>query len=634
MLRAMTTRAYACLMGLFLFSPLFPLSAQAQPLRVDASAERMRVDGSLSEWKGARFVTLGSTPSSSLGYAFANADGGLYVGAEVNDDRLVRTGTPGPGQDALVLTLAMITRGTTLTTTEVWLHPGEPGESKAIAAIGGKGAKLSPSSAVKIVEGPNKSGAGYVIEAFIPWKAIPGGEIWDGGRGALRFEDVDGSSSTVESTVKAGKPEQLPRLIVGEGNQDFFGAFAREKNLVGLEPRYDFRGQVYGDKRPERVVLIDRYMVVYGPGYKDGKSYGFLQLPLGLSGGLKSAELRDLTGDGIEELIVVCRQKNDLGVREVWQAFALDVANPISMFGFELRKETRSGFVEAKLALEQDRGATTFVVSRGKASGLDAQSFQESSATDIEPILPPWLDVTSRRYRYQKGKLIKVDEQRDWTKADAKPGASKASQAAAPVQEEMIAPTLEAVLDLFKEQRGVAKQAKPSRHLHGNLLGKSSEEDLFVFGNTLVIVGPEVGSGGGYIAYGLPVASEGDLRHVGLADVTGDKRAEIFVRVRQALSGAEGAARGMMLVHQVDEQGRVTRLLTAEVFRYQGQKRIVNKVSTDGGSLTISAGDAIGWNANDYPFTNDETAGSARLLLPWKDRAKRYKFARGALVAE
>lgn len=595
----------------------------------------MRVDGALSEWKGAHFAMLGNTPGSSLGYAFATADDGLYIGAEINDDRLVRTNGAGPGQDALVLTLAMITQGTTLTTTEVWLHPGEAGESKAVAGVGPKGATPKVSSAIKIVEGPNKSGAGYVIEAFIPWKVVPGGEIWDQGRGALRFEDVDGSTPQVWNSANAAKPQDLPRLIAGSGQQDFLGAFAKEKNLVGIEPRFDFRGQVFGDKRPERVVIIDRYMLVYGPGYKDGSAYGFLQLPVGMGGGLKSAELRDLTGDGVDELVAVMRQKNDLGVREIWQAYALDVANPIALFGFELRKEVRGGFVESSLSIDKDRaGVTNFVVTRGKASGLDEKSFQEERATNLEPILLPWQAVSSRRYRYEKGRLTKIDELRDVVKGSAQPTASKASQSVAPVEDVSVAPTLEAVLALFKEQRGVPANSQPSRHLRGNLLGKKSEEDVFVFGTALVIVGPEVGGGGGYIAYGLPVPSDGDLRYVGLADVTGDKRAEIFVRVRQPLAGMDGVARGVMLVLQVDEQGRVSRVFSAEVFRYQGDKRVVNQVQTSGGALTIEPGSAVGWSSTDYPFTDEEIGGAGRLLLPWKDTAKRYKFVRGVLVAD
>ena len=38
----------------------YAVPAAAQPLRVDRSAERMRVDGALREWKGAHFSTLGS----------------------------------------------------------------------------------------------------------------------------------------------------------------------------------------------------------------------------------------------------------------------------------------------------------------------------------------------------------------------------------------------------------------------------------------------------------------------------------------------------------------------------------------------------------------------------------------------
>jgi hypothetical protein len=199
----------------------------AMPLRIDASGERMRVDGALKEWKGARFNELGSGDDTSLRFSLAIADGGLYIAAELRDDTLV-TGDKG---DALVLTIEM-PDGDTLVDSELWLLPGEAGKSKARAllAVDGHAAKVEPS--VQVVEGPRDSGPGYVIEAFMPWKLVRGAEIWEQGRGSLRFVDVDGGSDRTTIATALGSRGTLPRFVLGEGNQDLLGSFVKDNNLI------------------------------------------------------------------------------------------------------------------------------------------------------------------------------------------------------------------------------------------------------------------------------------------------------------------------------------------------------------------------------------------------------------------
>ena len=54
----------------------------------------------------------------------------------------------------------------------------------------------------------------------------------------------------------------------------------RRDRSVGPEvsPKVDLRVQVTGDARPERVVLIGRDIVVFGPGFKGGTGYSFVTL--------------------------------------------------------------------------------------------------------------------------------------------------------------------------------------------------------------------------------------------------------------------------------------------------------------------------------------------------------------------
>ena len=70
-------------------------------------------------------------------------------------------------------------------------------------------------------------------------------------------------------------------------------------------PKSDLRVQVTGDARPERVVLVGRDIVVFGPGFKGGAGYSFVTLAqFADAADMTEMSARDLTGDGDADLIV------------------------------------------------------------------------------------------------------------------------------------------------------------------------------------------------------------------------------------------------------------------------------------------------------------------------------------------
>jgi hypothetical protein len=479
------------------------------PLRVDQSGERMRVDGALREWKGARFTSVAGRGETRLRFALATADGGLYVGAEIEDDRLLRSQGAGPKQDALVLTLAM-PAAAGAQVTELWLHAGEAGRSRAVAALRSGRGGLRDDARIKVVEGPRDGGAaGYVLEAFIPWAAVAGAEIWEQGRGALRYEDVDasGRAPTVVATADATSPERLPALALGDGQRDLLGAFLEAQQLTGVKPRFDLRGNVYGGALPERVAIVDKFVVVHGPEYQKGESYGFLTLPLGTGGGIKDAQLIDLTADGRAELVTTLRQRNELGAREVWMVYSLAEESPRAAFGVELRKEVAGGFVENTLSLERRAAKPPrIVVKPGRTANLAADSYRESAAADVQPIILPWSGVKARTFGHVDGSFSLIDELRVASAGTGgAPHAASTEVAPATPELEPIAPSVEALLAHFKAQQKLPRGLAPRRRQHGNLGFGPEREQLFEIDRHLVVVGPEVGQGASFLAYTLPV---------------------------------------------------------------------------------------------------------------------------------
>jgi hypothetical protein len=615
--------------------------ALAQPLRVDRSAERMRVDGSLREWKGAHFATLGEGDDAALRYALASVDDGWFVGAEISDQLLVRKPGVGPGQDALVLSFAAQDAQGKQRATELWLHAGETGRSRAQAglAAAGKAPRLEPR--IQVVEGPRSAGAGYVIEAFIPFALLADGGPWEQGRAQLRLLDVDAQHKPARAlaTSDATRPDDWPRIALGTGQNDPLGSFARSQGLSGVAPRYDLHGDVAGDASQERVVLLDKFVVVYGPRYKGGDGYAYFTLPFSAGGGLVSAQLEDATGDGHEELFVRVRQRNDLGARELFLVLSLAESGIAPLLRVELKKEANGGFVESQLDIEKSRrGARRIRVASGRAQGLDALSYQERPAADAEPILLPWGDVKSRTYAFDGARFAVVDEQKR-PAAKAETSRQPASVSAIPAAAEQdapraAAPSLAAVLAQFKRDQRLPESAQPERQLHANLWVGPADEALSAFGSTLVLAGPDLGGGGSYMAYKLPIAAPADLLYLGAADVTGYGLSEALVRIGQQLSGADGVRREVLLVLRADAQGRIGRILAVEVARRQGAKAVVNRVRSERGALSIEPGQAQGLEQTSYPFLNEATGGVDRLLLPWLDRPRRYRLAGDRLVAE
>jgi hypothetical protein len=637
-------------LGFFTFVCLVMIAARvsAQPLRVDRSDERMRVDGALREWKGAHFVTLGSGGDAALRYALASTGEGFYLGAEISDEALVRHKGVGPGQDALVFGLAMQDAQRKLRVTEFWLHAGEPSRSQAQAGYAEAGKPPLPEPRIQVVEGPRSEGAGYVIEAFIPFALVEGSELWEQGRAHLRLEDVDRaqkpSLETTLATSDVTRPSDWPRIALGTGQVDHLASFAQSKGLSGTEPRFDLRGNVAGDATPERVVILDKFVLVYGKQYQRGETYAYFALPFSTGGGLVSAQLEDATGDGHEDLFVRVRQRNDLGARELLLVLSLAENSIAPLFSVELKKEAKGGFVESQLDIEKpSHGGRRIRVATGRAQGLDALTYQENPAVDAEPILLPWGDTKSRTYAFNGSRFAVVDEQkRPVAKLAAvvstsnialgPASASPLPVAAAPSQEAR--PDLNAVLAQFKRDQKLPPGAQPERQLRANIWVGPAEEQLSAFGATLVLAGPDIAGGTGYLAYKLPITDLADLLYLGAADVTGDGLREPFVRIKQPLSGAAGVYREVLLVLRADAHNRFVRILVAEVARRQGERAIVNRVRHERGKLLIEPGEAQGFSQATYPFRNEATGGVERLLLPWLDRPLRYRLEGERLVAE
>ncbi len=614
----------------------------------------IRVDGMLREWHGVRFAQVGEGDDGSMRYALAYDDGGLYVAASVADQRIIRTRHPGPKEDAVIFTFAAPS-GHHLQAEDVWLWAGVPGRFAASAGIGRLGGHPHPLSGVQIVEGPRRGGAGYVLEAYIPWRRLPGGSHWQEAHGAIRLRDVDEEAHPMIAAEPSSAPidphalDRLPELRPSGGEHALLTPFLRQEGLEAAVPRFNLHGNVSGDRRPEHVMVIGNFAVVLGPGYRGGQGYDFLQLPTTSPSDVRSAELVDLTGDGRDELTLRLREHDERGSRDLWQVVAFDGTHVQPIFAIEVRKQTSAGWVEAELSVRRGRHHPAQIeVHIGHAHGLP-DHFRESSATDAESILVPWGPVEERVYRWDGHRFAKVSEQVNphavnavWDGhrfapvhgAAAAAGSTQAENAAEPERAAPapLPPSMQDLVAQVRHARHVARGVRPRFEAHANVAEDRRDETLMVLGKALLIVGPGYRGGSGYFWYEVPVASPDDLLAMRAVDVTGDGVAEVLLKVRQHIGDI---TRQVLLVYQLAGTS-FQRVLAVEVGRSDGDNRITDSIHFAGrgsrAALEIRPGSARGWGAGNWPFTGGTNDGVAPLLVPWRDHAVRYRFVRGQLV--
>ena len=620
---------------------LFCGEASAQVgLRVAQVADgAVRVDGSLREWRGERFVDVGSGSDAALSYALRYDSTGIYVGATVNDERLVRTARPSTNEDAVVLTVAVPAGRGRYRAVDVWLYAGVPGRQAGSAAVGPLGGRARAASAIRVVEGPTRGG--YVIEAHVPFGAI-GGSRWEDGRGAIRLRDVDTEArpeveaELASATIDPRHPERLPSFEPTGGDRATLRDFLRRQGLEGTQPRHDLRGDVAGDRAPERVIVVDRYVLVLGRG---ASSFLYLDLPVVSAAGIRDADLVDLTGDGKREIAITMRQSNDRGSRDLWQVYTVgeDAIRPL--FGIELRKQTSEGFVESRLRVRRARrGAALIEVTAGRSNGLDADNLRESPPADVEAMLLPWGPKLSKTWQWDGQRFVVVRERDnpDYRDPTARAATERASRgpsrtSGGGASQEQRGPSVDDLIAAFKRQAGLSPRARPRFRTVANVAEGREDEHVMVFDEALVVVGTGFRGGTGWFHFALPVAAAEDVLSVETADLTGDGRQELLFRVRRSV---EDVQREILIVHQFRPTG-FPRLLAVEVAREQGGARIENQVSVQrarrASVLAIAPGRARGWDAQSWPFQDGTGDGVEPILLPWRDRAVRYEYRGGEL---
>jgi hypothetical protein len=260
---------------------------------------------------------------------------------------------------------------------------------------------------------------------LLPWGAVKSQTYkWDGTRFA-KFKEVP---QTPTAPAPPALPPQIkpiePAPAAVAKNMSVqaatFEQFKRDMHVSpDTKPKVDLEANVDGDAKNERVILIGRDIVVFGPGFKGGTTYAYVTLSqFADADDIKEMQVRDLTGDGLADMVV-------RGVRKVQnggQTVAADVMFVYSMqngaltrvFGIETARELQGKRVQGTVQFVPAKSGKGFdiLAAPGRAIGWTEKDFpwaqEQPGSGSIEPLLLPWGKIPSVRYAWSGTSFAKA----------------------------------------------------------------------------------------------------------------------------------------------------------------------------------------------------------------------------------
>ncbi len=232
---------------------------------------------------------------------------------------------------------------------------------------------------------------------------------------------ISGTTFTVASTTKHKGSEGATSVPPTEAmpashptpqatKPDIEKVYASYKTVGGESgtPRFDLSGDVDDDTTPERVLLQDKDLVVFGPGFKNGLGYAYTTLAFDKPEDIESVTLKSVTGDSKASVVVrgILRSKapKDAGggdvEREIELVYRVQNEALKRVFGAEVSRALGSNKIVASLSYSGGKA----VLAPGKAIGFTRDTYPFNQDTGpvggIEPLPLPWGDAKATTYTW------------------------------------------------------------------------------------------------------------------------------------------------------------------------------------------------------------------------------------------
>jgi hypothetical protein len=272
--------------------------------------------------------------------------------------------------------------------------------------------------------------ASDVEPILFPWGGVRSQTWrWDGshftkGKEVAQKEQIPGGGTAEHPPPHPAEPPTPKVSHGGSLSEAMLDQYRRDRGVAGdVAPKSDLRVQVSGDARPERVALVGRDIVVFGPGFKGGTGYSYVTLAqFADAADVTEMSARDLTGDGNADLIVrgVRHLSADGGKVDSEVLFVYQVQGDAitRIFGIETARERSNKRVQGLVQFIPAPGNKTFDVlsAPGRATGWTEKTYPWAQDTpqdapggsDVEPLVLPWGGIGSVRYRWNGSQFTKL----------------------------------------------------------------------------------------------------------------------------------------------------------------------------------------------------------------------------------
>jgi hypothetical protein len=218
-----------------------------------------------------------------------------------------------------------------------------------------------------------------------------------------------------ESAAPPPRPVEPPTPVVAKGGDlsaSLLDQYRKDRGVpASVKPKVDLKVQVSGDGQPERVLLVGRDVVVFGPGFKGGTAYAYLTLQQFASADdIEDLSARDLTGDGNADLVVrgTRKIKSDSGTVEEENIFVYQVDGDsiTRIFGIETGREMGKKRIQGLVQFIPSSNGKSFdiLAAPGRAVGWTQKSYpwaqDPPGSGPVEPLLLPWGGIPSVKYTW------------------------------------------------------------------------------------------------------------------------------------------------------------------------------------------------------------------------------------------
>ncbi len=269
---------------------------------------------------------------------------------------------------------------------------------------------------------------GNVHSALLPWESVKSRSYkWQGASFVKSGEERQTPSKEFTrkpaTAARGGAAAEAPPPRAPSADElldRVYALYRKERGVRSARPRFDFVSDVAGDARPERIVIHEKDIVVFGKGFRSGTSYAFISVGVSEPKDILDATARDLTGDGKAEIIIraIIRTKTSKALggdtidRHALLIYGIHEDRLQRMFGAETARSLGKKQIVGNVSFEGSGRAQRIELRPGRAVGWTQATYpfpqDTTTAGGLEPLLLPWTGG-KRSYRFNGSGYVLVE---------------------------------------------------------------------------------------------------------------------------------------------------------------------------------------------------------------------------------